>query len=115
MSHSFKLEELRRSRTEECRTYLYFVCTDDAEINVGRVANRVEKGGHSVAPDKIRSRCANTLQNLYPAKELSNRAFLVDNSARKINLIAEIRNGSFELKVDELPGWFNKYELPHFC
>jgi predicted ABC-type ATPase len=35
---------------------LVFVTTSDPKINVKRVANRVELGGHSVKLDKIRSR-----------------------------------------------------------
>lgn len=35
------------------RTYLYFVATDSPEINIQRVANRVEERSHDVPKDKI--------------------------------------------------------------
>ena len=97
------------------KTYLYFVCTDDPEINIDRVANRVEKGGHNVPSEKIISRYHNTLQNLLPAIKLVHRAFLLDNSGKKHTLIAEVLDGkSMQLKVSTMPDWFNKYVLPAF-
>ena len=55
MSHPSKIKELKKAKEKGYRIYLYFVCTDDAEINVNRVANRIEKGGHPVDVYKIRS------------------------------------------------------------
>lgn len=78
MNHASKIEELKRALKKGYKTYLYFVCTDSAEINIDRVANRVQKGGHTVDTSKIRSRYKNTLGNLYAAIKLSNRAYLFD-------------------------------------
>jgi hypothetical protein len=52
MSHRSKVEILQRARDAGYRTYLYFVATEDVEINVARVANRVELGGHAVPVEK---------------------------------------------------------------
>ena len=114
MSHRSKIAELKKAKESNYKTYLYFVCTDDPEINVNRVASRVEKGGHAVNFDKIRSRYENTLKNLFPAIKLSNRAYLFDNSGKRLELIAEISEGALQLKVNNPPQWFMKFVLPYY-
>ncbi|MFM6983658.1 MAG: zeta toxin family protein [Chitinophagaceae bacterium] len=112
MSHPSKLNELKRANSKGYRTYLYFICTDDPEINVSRVANRLVKGGHRVSKKAIRSRYPKTLENLYDAIKLSRRAYLFDNSSNTpYKLIAETYNNQLMIHTDELPNWFYKYVL----
>ena len=51
MSHSGKVALLADAQRKGYRTYLYYVATDDPQINVSRVINRVALGGHSVPED----------------------------------------------------------------
>jgi len=114
MSHASKIEELNNAKQNGYQIYLYYVCTDNADINVSRVSNRIEKGGHPVNIEKIRSRFNNTLLNLYPVILLSYRCYLFDNSGKEIKLIAEIFQDYLELKTNKLPNWFIEYVLPHY-
>ncbi len=114
MSHVSKIAELRKAKKKQYKTYLYFVCTDDPQINVNRVANRIEKGGHPVDTDKIKSRYLNTLKNLFPAIKLADRFYLFDNSGKELKLIAEGNNGALQLKVTIPPQWFIDFVLPHY-
>lgn len=114
MKDPSKVQELKDAQKKGYKTYLYFICTDDPELNVSRVADRVEKGGHKVDPEKIRSRYPGTLSNLYPAIRYSNRAFLFDNSGKKFVLIAEVFEGTLQLKVNSPPQWFIEFVLPHY-
>jgi predicted ABC-type ATPase len=114
MSHLSKLEEIKEANKLGYKTYLYFVCTDNSEINISRVENRVEKGGHDVDPEKIKSRYQNTLNNLADAIQLVYRAYLFDNS-KNLKLIAEVFEGeSIQLHKTNLPEWFNIYVLKKF-
>jgi len=89
------------------RTYLYFVATEDPQINVSRVQHRVETGGHSVPPDKIVSRYARSLDLLSDAVTYANRAYIFDNSGHARVWIAEVTEGeSIEIKTDQMPAWF---------
>ncbi|MDT1000487.1 hypothetical protein RNI08_32675, partial [Pseudomonas aeruginosa] len=72
------------------KIYLYFICIDDPEVNVSRVENRVEKGGHDVSAKKISSRYYNTLKNLITAIEAADKCYLFDNSGQEFRLIAKI-------------------------
>ncbi|WP_238555436.1 hypothetical protein [Chryseobacterium sp. P1-3] len=83
---------------------------DKATLNVSRVNDRVQKGGHKVDPDKIVTRYKNTLQNLYPALKLVDRAYLFDNSDEML-MIAETDSGELTINIDEsnFPNWFIEY------
>lgn len=80
LSDPSKVDFMRRARAAGYRVYLYFVATDDAEINVARVRARVLSGGHDVPEDKVRARYGRCLEILSRAVEACNRAYLFDNS-----------------------------------
>lgn len=114
MSSRDKVNLLRSALAQGYRTYLYYVATDDPDINVARVAERVKNGGHDVPEEKIRSRYVRSLDLLMDAIRSSTRAYIFDNSGNKSRRIwlAEVTNGTeLELKVDVVPAWFAKAVL----
>lgn len=114
MSHSSKIDEISNVVNQGYNAYLYFICTDSPEVNVSRVNNRVEKGGHEVPEKKITDRYYRTLENLHLALPHCYRAYLFDNSGKEQILIAEVYKGIMELKADKLPNWFIKFVIPYF-
>ena len=120
MSHESKITFLRDAKNKGYRTYLCFITTEDPDINVDRVRQRVAKGGHPVDEEKIRARYLRTMDLLIDAIEVSNRAFLFDNSSNKAeggSYICEITNGdtlTFNPDfIGDLPIWFEDYVLVH--
>ncbi len=111
MSHPSKLDFLRQTKVAGFKTYLYFICTQDPEINKTRVLNRRLKGGHSVRESKIVSRYYRSLDLLFEAFSIADRAFILDSSSEKRNLIIE-KNGDIIIQHDEnVPEWIEKYLL----
>lgn len=111
MSHPSKVEILKLAQALGYRTYLYYIATDDPEINVSRVRYRVSHGGHDVPEDKIRSRYSRSLDLLMMAIRNTNRAYIWDNSGHDTDsaLLAEITEGrELELKTSQIPAWFKK-------
>lgn len=110
MSHPSKVDLLREAREKGYRTYLYYIATNDPEINVTRVRIRVAAGGHPVPEHLIRARYERSLRLLPEAIKQSNRAYIFDNSAEgaeKGTWIAEITDGDrLEFKTNETPKWF---------
>jgi len=112
MSSPDKIEFLKTARTQGYRTYLYFIATEDPAINVSRVRNRVSLGGHDVPEDKIVARYHRSLSLLLHAIRQSDRAYVFDNSSSQQRWIAEITDGhQLELKVDQVPQWFQRAVL----
>ena len=110
MSHESKLQEISEAKNRGYKTYLYFVCLDDVEVNISRVDNRVNQGGHSVDDGKIKARYTRTLNNLLHAINLADESYLFDNSNEML-LFAEVKNGEINILVDEefIPNWFFEY------
>lgn len=111
MSHESKLNFMRAAKEKGFKVYLYYVSTSSPEINVGRVATRVQEGGHDVPLDKIRSRYYRSLKQLRDAILLSDRAYIFDNSENKYQWVAEYdaESGQMIYKSDEVPSWVIEY------
>lgn len=117
MSHPSKLKEITKANMAGYKTYLYFVCIDDPEVNISRIDNRIHKGGHYVDNTKVVKRYPRTLENLYDAILLCNKTYLFDNSGDELIMIAEIQEDtSLKLHVNQnkFPNWFKKYVLNHY-
>ena len=69
-SHSSKLDIMQQAVELGYKVYLYFVSTEDPEINKFRVAARKMKGGHDVPPEKIESRYYLSMNLLYNASQI---------------------------------------------
>jgi hypothetical protein len=111
MSHDSKLAFLKLAKENDYRIYLYFIATEDPEINISRVDVRIKQNGHAVAPEIIKNRYYKSLQHLKEAVKLTNRAFVWDNSGKTSLLVAEINDG-INVKLinqDKIPNWFLKY------
>lgn len=118
-SHPSKIDLLKRARERGYRVYLYFVSTEDPNLNVGHVKIRVEQGGHDVPTEKIFERYKRCMENVNEALRYVQRAFFFDNSD-KMNYLAKFtENGEFvdyqENTIyktkNALPLWFNKILL----
>ena len=86
---------------------LLFICTDNPLINMGRVQQRVQQGGHTVDPEKVIARYQRALDNLRAALPLVDRAFLYDNTTagQDHRLVAEIAQGIVTREVAAPPHW----------
>ena len=107
MSEPGKVGLLKEARSLGFRTYLYFVSTEDPEINVARVGTRVSQGGHGVPEDKILSRYHRSLALSSEAVRNTNRAYFFDTTDSESLFVAEVTEGSeVELHCDNVPKWF---------
>ena len=102
-----KLEFLRRAKKRGYFMRLFFIGTTDPEINLRRVQQRVDKGGHGVPKNKIVSRYYGAMENLYAALEFVDRAYLYDNSVDTYNatLYARTQDGQLRRRYHQPPAW----------
>jgi predicted ABC-type ATPase len=114
-SHKSKLEFMADAKSKGYKVYLYFISTQQPLINIDRIHNRVEQGGHSVPEEKINSRYYRTMDNLLAAVRLADKAYLFDNSGIETGKIfqnfAVVQNGEISMLADTAPVWFEEYIL----
>jgi predicted ABC-type ATPase len=80
-SHQSNVEFLRALKQVGYEVHLYFICTENPQINIARVANRVALGGHDVPREKILTRYYRSLENLEHSLATFERTVLFDNSS----------------------------------
>ena len=114
MSHPSKVTFIDQANTAGFKTYLYFICTQDPDINKQRVLNRVKKGGHAVDEEKIVSRYYRSLNLLNEAFQLSDRAFVLDSSNQRRNLIVEKKENTINIQNQNIPEWVAIYLLDKY-
>lgn len=111
MSHPSKVEFLEEAKKKGFKTYLYFISTGDPSINITRVNLREKKGGHGVSEEKIRSRYDKSMELLYQAFLLADRAFIIDSSTDKLQVLIEKDEDEVQILSNKLPEWINIYLL----
>ena len=82
LSTERNLDLLSRAKAAGFHIESVFVLTADPELNVFRIKSRELAGGHSVLPNKIRSRYTKALSNVSTLLSLSDTFRLVDNTAQ---------------------------------
>ncbi len=111
LSHPSKIELLALAKSFGYKTYLYFIFTENWQLNVERVKLRVLDGGHNVSHKKIESRYYKSLTNFSFAAQVADSTFLIDNS-KVFTRIAELINGKPSYLIDPFPEWFREYYNP---
>jgi predicted ABC-type ATPase len=123
MSHTSHIDHLIAARAAGFETRLFFVATEDPLINTGRVANRVQHGGHTVPSQKIIERYSRSLANLAAAVAACDSGIIYDNSSistplrpfirisRGIQFACEVISSHFD---DESQTWVYDYYFPRW-
>ena len=64
LSSDYKLEILRKAKSEGCFIKCVFVLTIDPQINIARIKSRVAAGGHDVEKSKVIDRYYKSINNI---------------------------------------------------
>lgn len=80
-SHPSKIDFLAQAKAMEYRIKMIAIYTDNMNLNVARVAQRVKSGGHNVPEEKIMGRIPRTHMNIAQALVLCDQFVLLDNSS----------------------------------
>ena len=93
LSREEKLKFIKDAR--EASNYditVIYVVTSDFNINLKRIAERVQQGGHDVPPDKVISRYKKSMDLMFDVIMSANKAMVFDNSSDKPKTIFEKTN-----------------------
>lgn len=104
MSHPSKLEVMKQAKNAGYEVELIFVSTNDPEINVERVRQRVAEGGHDVPANKIRERYERSIELLPAAAEIADKVYIIDNS-NVPKLVVRIQNAEVIYQLPDAPLW----------
>ncbi|MDR2854319.1 MAG: zeta toxin family protein [Prevotellaceae bacterium] len=80
LSASEKIQFIEKARQKGYFIRLFFIGTDNPQINAARVASRVMEGGHDVPIQKIISRYSKSISNCAIIAPIVDRLYVYDNS-----------------------------------
>ena len=103
MSSPRNVELIKRAKSIGYHIEAIFVLTASDKINVERVRNRVNNGGHDVPTDKIISRYHKSLRNLSELLKVSDVMWVIDNSTAKAELLIHLKDNV--LTIHETTLW----------
>ena len=101
------LEFIRSGKNRGYYVRLHFLCTEAPALNVARVAERVDAGGHAVPTAKIASRYPGSIRTAVLARTLVDEMWLYDNSRLDESplLVARFIRGKADYLSPTLPRW----------
>jgi len=114
-SHPSKIDFLAHAKSLGYQTHLIFIHVEHADLNVARVYQRVEEGGHSVPSHKIRARIPRTLDNVRATMPLCDSLWVFDNSSvnEPFKSVLIFERGHLQTRCASLPPWADKLVLDH--
>jgi predicted ABC-type ATPase len=100
---------MERARRLGYHVSLIFVGTSDPRLNVERIRNRIQAGGHAIAEDDVFRRYARSLEHLCRAAALADSVSVYDNSGepRDLRVIYD-RDDKVEWSAADAPSWFEE-------
>ena len=100
-----ELEVLRRAKAAGFKVNVVYVGINSPQATVGRIRERVARGGHDIPLPDVARRFERSQANLPRALELADRAFVLDNSGRRYRLLLTLERGQTRHVSANLPAW----------
>lgn len=106
-SHPSKIDFVAQAKANGYEVVLVFIHLDNQDLNLARIAQRVEEGGHAVPPEKVKSRIPRTLEHIKSAIPLCDKVYVSGNQSYEspFEKIATLSNSVLTLHSDEIPNW----------
>ena len=106
-SHPSKIDFVAQAKANGYEVVLVFIHLDNLELNLARIAQRVEEGGHTVPPEKVESRIPRTLGHIKTVIPLCDKVYVLANQSyeKPFERIATLSHSGLILHNDEIPIW----------
>ena len=103
LSSDYKMDIIRKAKSEGYFVKCIFILTVDPAINVERIKTRVALGGHDVPKDKIITRYTKSLAHIKELLELCDILHVYDNTTDKPERI--IRKHKDDISIFPIKIW----------
>ena len=95
---------IRRAKERGYTIRLYYIGLDTMEESLGRIANRVAKGGHDIPKEDVERRFQSRFTDVLRVLPYCDEARFFDNDNGFVE-VAEYRNGELTPRVSTPPRW----------
>ncbi len=98
------MKRLSQAKKRGYRVLVYFVGLSKVELNIKRVAERVQKGGHNIDRKLIIKRYSESIENLIVSQKHIDELHVIDNSKDYYNVQFSKYDNQF-IQYDRLENW----------
>ena len=98
---------IRRAKERGYTIRLYYIGLDTMEESLGRIANRVAKGGHDIPKEDVERRFQSRFADVLRVLPYCDEARFFDNDNGFVE-VAEYRNGELIPRVSNPPRWLRE-------
>jgi predicted ABC-type ATPase len=104
-----KISFIEHAKQEGYFIRLFFISTDNPQINAMRILRRVMNGGHDVPAEKIVSRYCKSISNCAFLAQIVDRLYVYDNSIENSfpKLLFRANEGVLIKQYDNINAWAN--------
>jgi predicted ABC-type ATPase len=104
-----KISFIERAKQQGYFIRLFFIGTDNPQINALRILRRVMKGGHDVPVEKIVSRYYKSIGNCAFLARIVDRLYVYDNSVEDSfpELLFRVNDGVLIKQYNDIRAWAN--------
>ena len=95
---------IRRAKERGYAIRLYYIGLDTMEESLGRIRNRVAKGGHDIPKEDVERRFQSRFTDVLWVLPYCDEALFFDNDNGFVE-VAEYRNGELTPRVSTPPRW----------
>jgi predicted ABC-type ATPase len=99
------LQMMLNARARGFEIVLVYIGTENVEINLARIRNRVLAGGHDVPGSDVRRRYQRSFKSLLIAKECADHTILFDNSTEEGYRLVAVLGLSGSQWFEPVPDW----------
>lgn len=106
-SHPSKIDFVAQAKANGYEVVLVFIHLDNISLNLARISQRVEEGGHAVPAEKVEQRIPRTLENIKTVLPLCDYVYILQNQSlgNPFEPIATISQSGVVLHNREAPDW----------
>lgn len=87
LSGKHELRLMQAAKDAGFKVNLVYICVNNPIISSGRVIERITNGGHFVPIEDVYRRYERSLENVHRAFQISDRAYVFDNSSKRCRLL----------------------------
>ena len=106
-SHTSKIDFIAQAKANGYEVVLVFIHLDNLDLNLARIAQRVEEGGHAVPEKKVKQRIPRTLEHIKTVLPLCDYVYILLNESldKPFEKIASLSQNGLDLHNKEIPEW----------
>lgn len=110
LSGRLPLRQIDSAKKNGFKIIIYYMGVEKLSINLNRIRQRVEQGGHNIPEEDVLRRESRSLNNLMKMIFVADEIHLIDNTYMQATIAASIHRNDYKvhLSENEIPGWIHR-------